>query len=102
MSNEGQVAELLREILYWQRFQNRQTLRAALEEILSNETDRKIYELTDGTKSQPEIAAQTKMSQPTISNKWKAWRRLGIVYELTDEPGRCRHLASLESLGLHV
>ena len=100
MSDIEDAVELLREILHWQRFQNRQALRAALEEILSSESDRKIYELTDGKRSQPEIAKRAKVSQPTISNKWKGWRMLGIVYELPDEPGRCCHLASLESVGL--
>jgi len=102
MSDIEDAVQLLREIVQWQRFQNRQALRAALEEILSSETDRKIYEDTDGKRSQPEIAKRAKVSQPTISNKWKAWRMLGIVYELPDEPGRCCHLASLESVGLDV
>ena len=100
MNDMIEAVELLREIVYWQRFQNRQALRAALEEILSSGTDRKIYALTDGDKSQPQIAKLAKVTQPTISNKWKAWRMLGIVYELPDEPGRCCHLGSLESVGL--
>src|SRR3990170_3448815 len=102
MSDKDETVELLREIVHWQRFQNRQALRAALEEILLSETDRKIYALTDGSRSQPEIAKAAGVSQPTISNKWKAWRTLGIVYELPNEPGRCRHLASLESVGISL
>jgi len=99
MADEEQVIESLREIIYWLRFQNRQALRAAIEEILVTDTDRKIYALTDGKKSQPEIARLAGVSQPTISLKWKAWRKLGIIYEILDEPGRCRHLASPEFLG---
>ncbi len=102
MSDIEDAVALLREIVHWQRFQNRQALRAALEEILTLESDRKIYEFTDGKRSQPEIAKRAKVSQPTISNKWRAWRMLGIVYELPEEPGRCCHLASLKSLGLDV
>lgn len=100
MNDDLEVLEVLRELLQWQRFQNRQLLRSALEEILANETDRKIYALTDGTRSQPEIATKAKVSQPTISNKWKTWRTLGIVFELADEPGRCKHLASLDAVGI--
>ena len=100
MGDIEETVDLLREIVRWQRFQNRQALRAALEEILSSGTDRKIYALTDGFRSQPEIAKGAKVSQPTVSLKWKAWRMLGIVYELPDEPGRCCHLGSLESVGL--
>ena len=101
MNDSQEMASLLREIVQWQRFQNRQALRAALEEILLTETDRRIYDLTDGERSQPEIAKAAGVSQPTISYKWKAWRKLGIVYELSNEPGRCRQLASLESVGLN-
>ena len=95
-----EVIELLREIVQWQRFRNRQSLRSALEEILQSESDRTIYALTDGDHSQPQIAKAAMVSQPTVSNKWKAWKKLGIVYETQDEPGRCRHLASLEMVGL--
>ena len=100
MNDDNDVLELLRELVQWQRFQNRQLLRSTLEEILDSETDRKIYALSDGTRSQPEIATRAKVSQPTVSNKWKAWRSRGIVYELADEPGRCKHLASLDAVGI--
>lgn len=100
MSPEAATERILHEILLWLRFQNRQPLRGLLTEVLANDTDKIIYELTDGTKSQPEIARAAGVSQPTISLKWKAWRTLGIVYELADEPGRCRHLADLRSVGI--
>lgn len=101
MTAENEVT-ILREILHWLRFQNRQSVRTALEELLVTKTDRKIYELTDGSNSQPEIAKKADVTQPTVSNKWKAWRAMGIVYEVAGEPGRCRHLASLQSVGLSV
>lgn len=100
MENGERIIELLTEILRWQRFQNRQALRSLLDEVLGSDADRLIYDLTDGKNSQPQIAKAAKVSQPTISYKWKAWRQLGIMYELPEEPGRCRHLASLEALGL--
>ncbi len=99
MANE---IELLSEILHWIRFQNRQVLKAALDDILATPTDKLIYELTDGKSSQPDIAKRAGVSQPTVSNKWKAWRSFGIVYDTTDETGRCRHLASLRSFGIDV
>ncbi len=94
--------EVLSEILNWMRFQNRQALKATLEDILTTRADKIIYEFTDGRSSQPDIAKRVGVSQPTVSNKWKAWRAFGIVYEVTDETGRCRHLASLRSLGMDV
>jgi hypothetical protein len=99
MADNEQVVSLLEQILLWLRFQNRQYLRTLLSEILSTKADRQIYELSDG-RSQPEIAKQAGVSQPTVSLRWKNWRSLGVVYELPEQQGRCRHLASLHSLGL--
>ena len=102
MGRDDQINGALQEIVLWLRFQNRQALRAVLAEVLTTSTDRRIYEMTDGRNAQPEIAKQAGISQPTVSNKWKAWRNLGIVYELPEEPGRCRHLANLRSVGLET
>jgi len=100
MAADDQVLRLLHEIVLWLRFQNRQVLRNLLTEVLTSESDKRIYELTDGLNLQPQIAREAGVSQPTVSLKWKAWRTLGIVYELPNEAGRCRHLASLRSLGI--
>ncbi len=102
MTEDGELVGLLEQILLWLQFQNRQHLKTLLSEVLITEADRRIYELSDGSKSQQEIADGASVSQPNISAKWKAWRPLGIVHDLPDQPGRCRHLASLASLGLHT
>src|SRR3990172_8932618 len=94
---EDRTQELLHEILLWMRFQNRQTFKTLLNEVLSSDADRRIYNLSDGERSQPEIARAAGVSQPTVSLKWKAWKNLGIVYEVPNGTGRCRHLASLGS-----
>ena len=100
MSPDAATERILHEILLWLRFQNRQPLRGLLTEVLANDTDKIIYELTDGTRSQPEIARAAGVSQPTISLKWKAWRTVGIVYEVLEGAGRCCHLADLRSVGI--
>lgn len=93
---------LLREVVMWLRFQNREPLRAALTKALTGDSDYAIYELTDGTKSQGEIARALKVAQSGVSNKWRAWRAAGIVYEVPGESGRCCHLSSLASLGVET
>ena len=102
MTNDEEIKQLLHEIVLWLRFENRQSFKTVLGEVLTNEADRKVYDLSDGKKSQPEIARAAGVSQPTVSLKWKAWRALGIVYEIPGEAGRCRHLASLQSIGLEA
>jgi len=102
MAGSDQIMALMEEIVLWLRFQNRQHLKTLLDEVLTHEADRRVYELSDGERSQPEIARQAGVSQPTVSGKWKAWRTLGIVHEMPRQQGRCRHLTSLSSLGLEV
>lgn len=102
MDTAEQIMPLLHEMVVWLRFQNRQTLRDLLKEILTTDSDKRVYEHTDGIRSQPEIARRAGVSQPTVSAKWKGWRTLGIVYDVPGEPGRCRHLTSLSSLGIEA
>ena len=102
MPGDEQVVQLLQEILLWLKFQNREDLKNQLKGVLATRADRKVYELTDGARSQPDIARAADVSQPTVSNKWKAWRTIGIVYEVPGGSGRCSHLASLSSLGIEV
>ena len=96
--NDTETNDLLHEMVLWLRFQNRSALQSRLRDVLSSDSDKIIYDQSDGTASQPEIAKAAGVSQPTVSTKWKAWRQLGIVYEI--EGGRCRHLADLRSVGI--
>lgn len=96
--DDSETKKLLREIVLWLRFQNRSPLQSLLRDVLSSPSDKVIYDQSDGTRSQPEIAQAAGVSQPTVSTKWKTWRQLGIVYEI--EGGRCRHLADLRSVGI--
>ena len=67
---------------------------------MASDKDWEIYELTDGSRSQDEIAKATGVSQPTVLRAWNRWRRAGIVVEVEDVKGRCRHLAPLTDLGV--
>jgi hypothetical protein len=51
----------------------------ALADIFSNPRDRKIYELSDGTRSTRDIGKIINLDQKGISNLWKAWAEIGIV-----------------------
>ena len=90
----------LAEICMWMRFQNRETLRTLLQEVLRSDRDRLIFELTDGVRSATEIAQAAKVSQPRISQIWNSWKPLGIVVEVPSARGRCRHISSLAEIGM--
>ena len=105
MSDEGaknRIEELLLEIVAWLRFQNRANLALMLEQAFSSERERLMYQLTDGRRSQGEIARLVGVAQPTVLYAWNRWRRIGVVVEVPGVKGRCRRLASLRDLGLDV
>ncbi len=96
------IIDILLECLAWLRFQNRGNLALTLEQAFSSDRERLMYELTDGARSQGEIAKLVGVSQPTVLNAWNRWRRIGVVVEVSGMKGRCKRLASLRDLGLDV
>ena len=97
-----QIIDILLECVAWLRFQNRGNLGLTLEQAFSSDRERLMYELTDGTRSQGEIAKLVGVTQPTVLHAWNRWRRIGVVVEVPGIKGRCRRLASLRDLGLDV
>jgi biotin operon repressor len=89
---------LLRELVAWTKFQARGSLVRALSDLLSTENDRRIYELTDGSRNGTEVAGEVGVSKAAVSQKWKAWRKAGVLIESPEARGP-QHLASIESLG---
>jgi predicted transcriptional regulator len=53
-------------------------LKPALDEVLSDKKNKKIYELT-GAKTASEIAKKTTVSEATISRLYAKWEILGLV-----------------------
>lgn len=70
---------LLEELLVWTKFTARPAILASWDAILSDDRHLLAYELSDGSRTQAQVAEATGLSQPTISNLWAKWRRLGIA-----------------------
>ena len=104
--NEELLKEIvltLREILKWTRFSGMQQLRNVLLNILKTDTEKAIYELTDGKRSTREIATLVGVkSHATIAAYWKKWSKTGIVQPTQRIPGRYQHICSLEEVGIEV
>ncbi len=103
---DDQIARLmldkLDEISLWLKFSCRDGLRETVKSVLRDEKDALIYDMTDGVNSTTDISKKVGCSQPTISNIWGRWRKIGIVSEVAGVQGRCRVLSSLEELGLDI
>lgn len=97
--SDTQIVELLEELVVWTRFMARTQLEEALRLALTDPKRQAAYELTDGERSQSEIAAQVGIDQSTVSDLWARWRRLGLVRETRRRP---MHLARLTDLGWAV
>jgi biotin operon repressor len=93
-----EVTDLLLELVAWTKLQARDALVSGLTEALSTDNDRRVYELTDGSRTGADVAREVGVSRQAVSQKWKTWRQMGLILDSPDDAGP-RHLASLESLG---
>ena len=96
--NSTDTAVAISEILAWLKVQNRDVLRSILAQTLSTPSDRKVYELSDGSRIAKQVAEASGVSEATVSRKWKAWRNAGLLIDTADR-WKPRHLQSIESLG---
>jgi hypothetical protein len=92
-----EVADILEELLAWTRFAHLDVMKRALRDALGDAKAFRAYELSDGTRSQAEVATAAGVSQPTVSRMWSRWERLGLM---RDVDGKLVHLARPSDLGL--
>lgn len=100
------LIELLSEILKWTKFIGKQKLKEILVNVLKEDIDMVIYELSDG-KSLREIERICKangysISIFTINGYWDKWAVLGIVEPSKRYKGRYERIVSLKDVGLDV
>lgn len=93
------ILEVLAELLVWTKFATLDRLISTLRAVLVDSRHAKAYELTDGNRSQVDVAKGSGLSQPAVSGLWAKWRRLGIVQ---DRGGRPKHLVRPSDFGLVV
>jgi CRP-like cAMP-binding protein len=78
-SKDDRIVDVLEELLAYTRFAARPALAATLEELLADPKHFAAYRASDGSRGQKEVAEIVGVSQPTVSNLWARWRRLGVV-----------------------
>lgn len=80
-----------------------QQLKSILSQSLKSDTEKIIFELSDGSRGTREIAALAGLgSNATVAAYWKKWSRLGIVEPTEKYQGRYERICSLEQVGLDV
>lgn len=100
MNGDDRLVELMEELVAWTKFAHQEMLIAVWRKVLADEKHLVAYELTDGTRTQRDVADASGLSQPTISALWQKWRRTGLARELPG--GKVRHLARPSDFGVVV
>ncbi len=99
MSDVGNLEELFAEFLKIYKFINHSEIVNALNTELSDETKKKIYELSDGNRSTRDIQKIIGITPPTITGYWKQWALKGIVSP-AQRKGRFKAAFDLNEYGL--
>jgi DNA-binding transcriptional ArsR family regulator len=95
MEQNDEIQQLLQKILSVLKLSNGETLRQAKENLLKNETKRKIYELCDGKHTVGDIASELMTTQPNVSQHLSSLLEAGLLlYE--EKSGKKYYFKSLE------
>ena len=89
-----------REMLKWIKFTSVPQLKRTLETVLTTDSDKLIFEHSDGQASTRAIAGALGVSNSGVALKLNKWAQLGIVERLPS--GLFRRLCSLGEVGIDV
>lgn len=103
MSKDQSLNELFSEFLRIYKFVNHSKIVEALCSELDDNSGikKKIYELSDGTRSTRDIQKVVGISPPTITAYWKQWALAGIAIP-AERKGRFKAAFDLKEYGLSV
>jgi biotin operon repressor len=96
------IERTLKEILSWIKLANKPTLKSVLLQELDSDEKKKVYELTDGFRSQNDIESQTKVTRRMVGYYWQKWYSLGILVMSDQRKGRMQKIAQLDEVGITV
>ncbi len=93
---------LLRELVKWSKFGGKQQLKSMLIDNLRKDSEKLVYEYSDGIRSVRDIEQLTNVGKTSVGNYWEKWLILGIVDESKKFQGRMQHICSLGEVGIEV
>lgn len=97
-TNEG-LMESLDEIRRWVKILALPVLREGLAAELGTPESRKVYQLTDGTRTIREVAESAGVGFGTVQRSWQLWASKGLL-EPAARQGRFRRIVDLNEIGL--
>jgi len=106
MNDSETISQKLDELIFWTKFSALPMFRTILVENLRTDTDKLVYELSNGKRSTRQISklitkGGRKITHVTIANMWQRWNILNLVIP-AERMGRYRKVISLEALGIDI
>jgi hypothetical protein len=101
-ADENEIT-LLKEILKWIKFAGMNQVKAVLEEQLKEDSDKIIYQNSDGTLGVIELGKLSGVSKSTVGNLWETWVKTGLGNNIPVRGGsRFKRSFDLKELGISV
>lgn len=95
--------QLLREILKWTKFAGMNQVKAILETQLETDTDKLIYQRSDGTRGIVELGKLVGLGNATVDRMWESWVRIGLGEKIPVRGGsRFKRSFDLQEFGIKV
>lgn len=97
---EEEILKELKKQTIWLRLIALQSIKRILSETIVTQTEKKIYQKTDGIATTRAIAKETGVSHATIANYWKKWTKLGLLVHSEKYKGRYKKIVTLRETGI--
>ena len=98
-----EIAATLKTILKWTRFAGMQQLKSILLSTLKTNSEKMVYEFSNGRNSTRDIAKMAGLgSKTTVEKYWDKWAGIGIVEPEPRIQGRMQRICSLEEIGIDL
>lgn len=102
-SNDAEQTRILAEILKWIKFTGMNQVKAALEQQLTADADKIIYQNSDGKHGTVELGKIVGLSKDAVHNRWESWAKMGLGENIPVSGGtRFQRSFDLEDFGIKV
>lgn len=98
------LLEEMRSLKVWAKFGGFANFKSIVNKVLTTDTDKRVYELSDGERSTRDIARRSyiNLSHATVANMWQKWLEYGLVEPSRRYKGRFKKIISLRDLGFPI
>lgn len=98
------LLEEMRILKVWTKFGGFTSFKSIVDRVLTTDTDKMVYELSDGERSTRDIARESyiNLSHATVANMWQKWLEYGLVEPSKRYKGRFKKIISLRALGISI